>query len=238
MGLEILAIIPARGASKRLPQKNIRPLAGKPMVAWTWDAARQAASIGRLIVSTDDEKVMEQARGAGVDAPFVRPAELASDTSLMQDVIEHALGWLKEKERYQPDAVLILQPTSPLRTGADIEEAVTLMKQRSADSIVSVCLPAHPPAWMKRVADDGRLLPWEEGKGPVPQRKQELSQAYALNGAIYLTRREVLLKEKTFYPAKTFAYIMPPERSLDVDTAWDFYLAELILKDRSKGHSS
>jgi CMP-N,N'-diacetyllegionaminic acid synthase len=234
MALEILGIIPARQGSKGIPRKNIRSVGCKPLVAWTWEAAQAVPSVTRLMVSTDDPEIAELARSAEVEVPFLRPAQFASDTASAMDVVIHTLDWLRETEPYQPDFVLWLQPTSPLRTSADIEAAVALLQEKAADSVVSVCSAEHHhPALMKRVESNGLLRPWRDDQG-LTQRRQELPPVFCLNGAIYLTRREVLLKEHTFYPETTYAYVMPLERSLDVDTPWDLYLVDLILKDRYK----
>jgi CMP-N-acetylneuraminic acid synthetase len=195
MSFEILALIPARGGSKGVPRKNLAPIGGKPLIKWSLEAARAAPSINRLIVSTDAPEIAAVASSAGIEVPFLRPSEFASDTSLAVDVICHALDWLRKNEGYQPDFVLWLQPTSPLRTTDDIEGSVTLLREKSADSVVSVCPAEHHPAWMKRVNDDGLLLPWRDEE-TFPQRRQQLSPLYRLNGAIYLTRREILLKKK------------------------------------------
>lgn len=230
----ILGLIPARGGSKGVPRKNIQLVGGKPLIAWTWAAARAATSLTRLLVSTDDPEIAALARAAGVEVPFMRPAELASDTTLAIEVVLHALDYLATTENYRPAAVLWLQPTSPLRTTADIEAAVALFKAQAADSVVSVCPVEHQhPMLLKRIEAGGRLRPWLDDPAP-PQRRQEMPPVFALNGAIYLTRCEVLLEQGTFHPDRTFAYVMPPERSLDVDTPWDLYLADLILTEQAE----
>jgi CMP-N,N'-diacetyllegionaminic acid synthase len=229
MKAEILGIIPARFGSKGVPRKNVRLVAGKPLIAWTWEAARKAPSIDRLIVSTDDPEVMELARSADIEVPFKRPEEFASDTASAVDVVVHALEWLKKSEGYEPDLLLWLQPTSPLRMADDIEAAITLQREKSADSVISVCPAEHHPLWMKCVREDGLLTAWTDATSS-PQRRQELPQAFRLNGAIYVIRRDVLLKERSFYAAATYAHIMPNERSLDIDTPWELFVADLILK--------
>jgi CMP-N,N'-diacetyllegionaminic acid synthase len=232
MKAEILGIIPARFGSKGVPRKNVRLVADKPLIAWTWEAATAAPSITRLIVSTDDPEVADLARSARVEVPFLRPAEFASDTASAVDVVVHALEWLKKTDEYEPDFILWLQPTSPLRVADDIEAAVRLQREKRADSVISVCPAEHHPMWMKRVRDDGLLMAWAEEK-VSPQRRQELPQAFRLNGSIYLTRREVLLKERSFYAQATYAYVMPHERSLDIDTPWELFMADLILRHQA-----
>lgn len=233
MGIEILAIIPARAGSKGVPRKNLRVVGEKPLIAWTWDIARMAPSITRLIVSTDDHEVVELARASNVEVPFLRPATLADDLSLAVDVVEHTLSWLQQAESYRPDAVLLLQPTSPLRTAEDIEAAVALLMSKRAKSVVSVCSVEHHPLWTKCIDAEGQLYPWLTTK-EMPQRRQELPEIFRLNGAIYLTRRDALLKHKSFHPPGTFGYVMPIERSLDIDTPWDLLLADLILTNRTQ----
>jgi CMP-N,N'-diacetyllegionaminic acid synthase len=168
-----------------------------------------------------------------VEVPFLRPKELATDEALAPDVVLHTLDWLRQNEKYQPELILWLQPTSPLRTAGDIESAAQLLFEKEADAVVSVCPADHHPRWMKELDKDGIMTSWAK-EGEIPQRRQELLPAYQLNGAIYLVRRQIMLEKRTFNPPATFAYVMPQERSLDVDTPWDIYLADLILRERSK----
>lgn len=230
---EVLGLIPARGGSKRLPRKNIKPLAGKPLIAWTIETARQSPLLSRVIVSTDDAEIARVARAWGAEVPFLRPDPLAQDEASQISVVTHAINWLEEHPRVTPDYIMLLQPTSPLRTVEDIETAIHIAQQRAAVAVVSVCAPDRHPYLCKRILADGTLTDFV----PLPRdltslRHQDLPPAYGLNGAIYLNRRESLLRDRTFVPPGTVAYVMPPERSLDVDSPWDFYLAELILQDR------
>lgn len=225
----VLALIPARGGSKGILRKNLQPVAGKPLVLWTCEVARHAPSITRLIVSTEDPEIAEVARRGGAEIPFLRPAELAADETPAIDVILHCLGWLQANEGVLPDLLLWLQPTSPLRTVNDIEGAVNLLHTRKAASVVSVSPSSHPAAWLKRVSEEGLLLPWQTGSSP--SRRQEVEKSFELNGAIYLTRTEHLLREKSLYSDPTYAFVMPRERSLDIDEPWDLKLADLILRD-------
>ncbi len=227
----VLGIIPARGGSKGVPRKNITPVAGKPLIAYTIEAALSTPSLDRVIVSTDDDEIGNVAREYGADVPFPRPPELARDDTLVLPVLLHALSWLSEHESYRPEYIMLLQPTSPLRAAEDIESAVNIAITTRADAVVSVSAVHRHPYWMKRVTEDGRLtdfLPAEQ----IPSRRQELPQIYALNGAIYLSDTRVLLERQTFYTDRTYAYVMPPERSLDIDSPWELYLAELILRDK------
>ena len=231
----VFALIPARGGSKGIPRKNVKPLAGKPLIAWTIEAARAARSVARVIVSTEDGEIADVARQHGAEVPFMRPPELASDSAASVDVVLHAIDWLADHEHVQPDLVLLLQPTSPLRIAQDIDAAVDLQRARRAAAIVSVCMAPHPPEWLRRLGPDGELLPWHAG--PEPLRRQDAVLAYLVNGALYLVQTAVLREEKTLSPSRTLAYVMPPERSLDIDTPWDFHLADLVLKERHAAHA-
>jgi N-acylneuraminate cytidylyltransferase len=211
-----LALITARGGSKGLPRKNVLIAGGKPLVEWTVEAAISAECVGRVVLSSDDDEIMAAARAAGCDIPFCRPAHLANDMASSIDVVLHALDQLPGFEY-----VVLLQPTSPLRTAADIDAAFALMLERVAPSCVSVCEADQSPYWMYRLADDNklqRLLPEMEGI----KRRQDLPPIYVLNGAIYIARIDWLRANKNFVGAETVAYPMPKERSLDIDTAEDF----------------
>jgi CMP-N,N'-diacetyllegionaminic acid synthase len=225
---EILALVPARGGSKGVPGKNIRPLAGKPLIDWSIEAAMASRYVTRTLVSTDDPEIADVARRCGADTPFLRPVELALDNTPQLAVAEHALDWLQSHEHgYTPDYLLLLQPTSPLRSSADIDAAIEIARGRHADSVVSVC-EAHPhPRLCCRLSETGVLTRYLKSEAP-PDCRQDLPPAYALNGAIYLVTPARLRAERSFLTLDAQAYIMPPERSLDIDTVWDFRLAEMI----------
>ncbi|HEY8241122.1 MAG TPA: acylneuraminate cytidylyltransferase family protein, partial [Kiritimatiellia bacterium] len=224
----VLGVITARGGSKGIPDKNIVPCGGKPLIAWTIDAARASDRVNRVVLSSDDARIAEIGRACGAEVPFMRPAELAGDRSAHVPVVLHALDWLKEHENYAPDYVLLLQPTSPLRMSHDIDAAVELAEQTKADAVVGICEPGHHPYLMKSITEDGPLadfMPKPDGYQP----RQSWPEVYAVNGAIYLIKTDVLRAEKTFTPRNSVGYVMPPERSLDVDTPWDLKLADLVL---------
>lgn len=227
----IIGLITARGGSKAIPRKNIKPLAGKPLIAWTIQAALASRRVERVIVSTDDDEIAQVAREWGAEVPFMRPPELAEDDSPHHDVVIHAMRWLESQPAAPPpDYVMLLQPTSPLRTAEDIDGAVALAAERDADAVVSVCPAHHHPYFSKQIAPDGRLLDFmERPEGYLP--RQKLPPVYSLNGAIYLVRRKILLERDDWYTDRTYAYIMPPERSVDIDSPWDLHLVELILRD-------
>ncbi|HEU5236129.1 MAG TPA: acylneuraminate cytidylyltransferase family protein [Pyrinomonadaceae bacterium] len=228
---DVLALIPARAGSKSIPRKNLATLAGKPLIVWTIEAARSSHSLTRIVVSTDDPEIADVAEESGASVPFVRPAALAQDETPAIQSILHAVNWLDEHEGYRPDFVMVLQPTSPLRQAEDIDAVIKLAQDRKADAVVSVTPAQRHPFWMKRVTEDGRLQNFfDEDKQYV--RRQDLPPAFELNGAIYLAQRDVLIEGETFYTDRTFAYVMPHERAVDVDEPWDLYLAELILRNR------
>jgi CMP-N-acetylneuraminic acid synthetase len=231
--LKILAIIPARGGSKGLPGKNVKLLAGKPMIAWTIEAARRAQGVSRVIVSTDDAGIAGASREWGAEVPFLRPPELAKDETPGIAPVLHAVQWMEEHEKFCPDYIMLLQPTSPLRSTEDITAAIALAAAKDADSVISVAEAKSHPFWTMKIQADGTLLNFlgldlEELQRRFP-RRQDLLAAYVENGAIYLTKRSSLLATQSFYGKKIFAHVMPEERSIDIDSQRDFDLADLFL---------
>ncbi len=227
----LLAVIPARSGSKGIVDKNLATVAGRPLIAYTIDAARQSRAVTRTVVSTDALDIADVARSLGADVPFLRPAELARDDTPGIAPFVHAVSWLGEAQGFRPDWVLLLQPTSPLRTAEDIDAAVALAIERDADAVLSVCPVRHHPYWTRQLEPDGRLTPFIEPDPPA-LRRQDLPEVMSLNGAIYLIRRDVLLAGESFDTDRTLGYVMPPERSLDVDTPWDLQLVEWALRAR------
>ena len=221
--MSLVAVVPARGGSRGVPRKNVRPLAGKPLIAWTIETALAAPSIDRVVVSTEDEEIAEVARRCGADVPFLRPPAMASDTSPGIDAILHALDNLAAY-----DDVLVLQPTSPLRRVQDIEGIVAARRAAGAPCAVSVVEAGKSPYWMYRIDADGRLDPLFDGE--VAARRQDLAAAYALNGALYLADCAWLRRTRGFLSPETLAHIMPPERSADIDTHLDWDFVEFLLK--------
>jgi CMP-N-acetylneuraminic acid synthetase len=227
----ILAIIPARGGSKRLPRKNILPLAGKPLINYSIEAAKSISSIARVVISTDCEEIANTAQAAGGGVPFLRPASLSSDTSSSVDVVRHALEHFKSiGENF--DYVLLLQPTSPLRTAAHIQGAIDLLATKKADSVISVCECEHSPLWTNTL-DDSLSLENFIPKNVKNMRSQDLPQYYRLNGAIYLTKVEQFLHEGVLMSGNSVAFKMDSHSSIDIDTKLDFMLAEAILRDKT-----
>lgn len=225
----VLAIIPARGGSKGVPRKNIRDVAGKPLIAWTIEAARKSVYIDRLILSSDDAEIIWVAGEWGCEAPFVRPAELARDDTPGIDPVLHALGALPDKYDY----VVLLQPTSPLRAAQDIDGCIERCCLTAADSCVSVTVPDKSPFWMFTLDDRGEMRPLLETSGQYT-RRQNLPAVYALNGAVYVARTAWLAASRSFIAAGTLACVMPSERSLDIDSETDLLLAGLLLNRPSR----
>lgn len=227
----VVGIITARGGSKAIPRKNLRFLAGKPLIAWTILTAIQSAALDRVLVSTDDPEIAEVSRQWGAEVPFLRPAYLAQDLSSHIDVVIHTVDWLAQAEKLFPDYVMLLQPTVPLRSSSDIDAAVQMAYKAGADSVISVYPCEKHPFLTKQVAPDGRLLDFVfQIESDLP--RQTLPPAYTLNGAIYLIKPQVLKERHSWYGENTYAYVMPAERSVDIDSDWDFYVADLILRDR------
>lgn len=226
--MSILGLISARGGSKGIPYKNIKPLNGKPLIAYTIEQARESKCLTRLIVSTDDENIADMAKEYGAEVPFMRPNELAQDHTPGIDVVLHAIDWLNTNEGYCPDAIMLLQPTSPFRMAADIDNAVAIYNERNPLSLVSVCIADDNPYWMMSI-NDGILTPLF---GHIDHtRRQDLPKAYKLNGAIYISSPAVLKERRTFFTENTIPYIMPRERSMDIDDMLDFHIAEYLLKE-------
>lgn len=226
--MKILYFIPARGGSKGLPGKNIRPLHQKPLIAYSIEAALECAHTGLVMVNTDDVQIAETAKLFGAEVPFLRPAELASDTASTLDVLLHTLGFYK-RQGLVFDLVVLLQPTSPLRTSADIDAAIELFQNKNAAAVVSVCENEHHPLWSNSLPADGSMNGFlrEEVKG---KNRQQLPPSYRLNGALYISTPKSIEENKGFIHDGTYAYIMPAERSVDIDHLIDFQLAELLLK--------
>lgn len=227
----VLGLVTARGGSKGIPRKNIAPVAGRPLIGWTITAACQSRRLKRVVVSTDDSAIAEISRQAGAEVPFLRPPELSGDDSPHVAVVQHALAWLRHNEGGSPEYVMLLQPTSPLRTAADIDAVVDLAEASGAEAVVSVTEARHHPYLMYRMGDTGRLAPFMR-HDLAYARRQDLPPVWAANGAIYLIQAACLEREGTFTPEGALGYLMPPARSLDVDTPWDLRLAELVLQDR------
>lgn len=226
-GKSVLAIIPARGGSKGIPGKNIKMLAGKPLLAWTIEAAKKSKYIDRLILSSDDEKIISVAREYGCEVPFVRPAHLAQDDTPGVDPIVHALEALDEKFDY----VVLLQPTSPLRQTEDIDACIEKCLKEQAVSCVTVSEVKENPNWMFTL-DNGRLLRPLISDGDKYKRRQDCPTYYVLNGAVYVMQCEWVKREKKTIFEGTIASIMPKKRAIDIDEILDFLICELVISKR------
>lgn len=225
----VLGIIPARGGSKGIPRKNIYPICDKPLIAYTIESARRSVRLTKLIVSTDDTDIAETARRYGAEVPFLRPAELATDTALAIDVVRHALEFQEKHDCVQYDIVVMLQPTSPLKTAQDIDAVIGKLIKSGCDSVVTmVDVGANHPARMYRVVDDRLVNLMDEGITMRP--RQELPPIYIRNGAVYACRRDVIYRWKTLIGPDVRPWIMPLNRSVNIDDPSDIVLAERYLK--------
>lgn len=232
--MKVLGIITARGGSKGVPGKNLKLLDGKPLLAYTVEAARASRSLDRVILSTEDDAIAASGRALGCEVPFLRPAELSRDNTPHLPVIQHAAEWMREQAGYRPDAVMVLQPTSPLRTAGDIDAAIALLESSGADSVLSVSeVPAHShPSRTLRLDAAGNAVLFATGQ-PVRQRvnrRQDLPEAWVMNGAIYACRTETLFAaEPSLYGDAVVAYRMPAGRSISIDDTDDWAAAERAL---------
>jgi CMP-N,N'-diacetyllegionaminic acid synthase len=231
----VLGVVTARAGSKGIPGKNTKPLAGKPLIAYTIDAARASGAFDRLIVSTDDEQVAALAREMGCEVPFTRPAALSADDTPHLPVMQHAVEWMRDREHYRADWVMILMPTSPLRQPSHIVESIELGVKSGADSVVGVDeIPSHfHPMRAVTIDDQGWARLFMDGQ-PVrnrPVRRQGLPQAWVLNGAIYLFRTSLLLdaSDPSLYGDRVAAYVMSHPYGHNIDDPGDWDAAERIL---------
>ncbi len=224
---KILAIIPARGGSKRLPGKNIKNLGGKPLIAWTIEAAIESNLFDEIMVNTDSKEIAKEAQKFGASTPFIRPEKLASDTASSLDMVKHTLEYYKEQgSRFT--TVILLQPTSPLRTSNDIINAYQLFDKKNATSVLSVCEVDHPTSWCntlnKSLSMKGFIKP-----SISKNRSQDFDSEYRLNGAIYIWNVNTFLESNDTIIEPSFASIMPRERSIDIDEEIDFIIASALI---------
>ena len=227
--MRILALIPARGGSKRLLGKNIRMLGDKPLIVWSIDAAKGIPEICDILVSTDSSEIAEICKESGVLVPWLRPADLATDTASSVDVAIHALDWY-EAEKGAVDGILLLQPTSPFRTQEAIRKGIMLFMKHDRKPVLGVS-PTHAhPMWTLKMKGD-YLVPYMQEHG-LESRSQDLPPAYIVNGSFYLISPTELRNSKSFVGSKTIPLtIESPQEALDIDTEWDFKIAEIFAKD-------
>ena len=223
--MSLLALIPARVGSKGIPRKNIRELCGKPLIAWSIETAQKANYVDQIVVSTDDEEIADVARSYGAEVPFIRPDTLAQDDTLGIAPVIHALEQFPEVEQ-----VLLLQPTSPLRTTDDIDGIVKMCQEAQAPAAVSICEPSKHPNWMFSCGKDGTLSPFTDK--PIATLRQDLPKVYTLNGALYLAKTDWIQQNRSFLSPETLGYVMPPERSADIDTLLDWEWVELLMSKK------
>jgi N-acylneuraminate cytidylyltransferase len=224
-GRKIIGIIPARGGSKTLPRKNLKILAGKPLIAWTIEEAHKSQYLDRVILSSEDAEIIAVAKEWACEVPFIRPVELASDETPGIEPVIHAISVIEEDYDY----IVLLQPTSPLRTTKDIDDCIRYCVREDAPFCVSVTLVDKHPFWMHTLSEDQRLrvlIP----TGSLVDRRQDLPPVYIPNGAIYVAKTDYLLKEKRFITKETLAYIMPEERSWDIDNQLDYLFCALLME--------
>ncbi len=234
--MKVLALVPARGGSKGIPRKNLQLLGGKPLVAHAIQTGLAASRVSRVVCSTDDEEVADVARAAGAEVPFLRPAELAGDASEDWPVFFHALEWLERHEGWQPDLVVNLRPTSPLRQPHHVDDAIELLLRTDAESVKAVCVARQHPhkMWLRR--PDDLLEPFLKTelrlqRGPdVP--RAELDEVYWQNGVVDVTRRSVILEQRRVIGSRVAGLVTSLEDSIDIDTPLDLAMAELLLARR------
>ena len=228
-GKKVIGIIPARGGSKRLPRKNILELCGKPLIAWTIEAGLKSKYLDRLIVTSEDDEILDISKKYGAEI-IKRPFELATDTAKTIDAVKHVLENISEKYDY----VVLLQPTSPLRTAKHIDEAIELLMNKNADAIISICEVEHSPLWCNILPPDGSLVNFLR-EDVIDKRSQDLEKYYRINGAIYICKIDKLLNNGSFFLKENiYAYIMDKKSSIDIDEELDFKMAEVILKESNR----
>ncbi|GAB4461220.1 MAG: acylneuraminate cytidylyltransferase family protein [Bacteroidales bacterium] len=223
-GKSVLAIIPARGGSKGIPKKNIKLLAGKPLIAWTIEEAKKSKYIDRLILSSEDDEIIKVAKDWGCEVPFVRPKELAMDDTPGVEPVLHAINILPEKYDY----VCLLQPTSPLRKAEDIDGCIEKCIYSNSLSCVSVCEVEQHPYWMYEIDNEEKLTPLFKNN---IKRRQDLPRLYSLNGAIYFIKIDLIKIRKNFIDENTLVFIMNKQKSIDIDDYIDFKIAEILLNE-------
>ncbi|KAF5431160.1 N-acylneuraminate cytidylyltransferase [Candidatus Methanophagaceae archaeon] len=228
MKTKIIAIIPARGGSKGIPRKNVRLIAGKPLIAYSIEAALNSKYIEKAVVSTEDGEIAKISKKYGAEV-IERPMELATDTAPTEPVLEHVVKWLQEQEGYKPDIVVLLQPTSPFRTSEHIDEALDIFLNDDCDSLLSVC-PSSAFVW-KMGAAGAYPINYDFKNRP---RRQDKEHEYQENGAIYITTYNSLMENHNRLGGKIGLYIMPEVYSVEIDTEFDFYLCEQIINSRGE----
>lgn len=229
--MQKLAIIPARSGSKGLKDKNVKLLNGKPLLAYTIEAAKESGIFDEIMVSTDSEKYAEIARRWGASVPFLRDQELSNDTVSSWDVVKDVVGRYNDLG-FELGMVALLQPTSPLRTSSDIIEGYKVMREKDANFVVAVCEMDHSPLWANKLPEDHSMVNFIRSEA-VKMPRQSIPTYYRINGALYIVKVDYLMETTDIYAEKSFATIMSKENSIDIDDLLDFNLASLILEKHS-----
>jgi CMP-N,N'-diacetyllegionaminic acid synthase len=224
----MIAIIPARSGSKGIPNKNIMDFNGKPLIYNTIKAAKNSNMIDRVFVSTDSKEIAEISMSYGAESPFLRPPELAEDTSLLNDTLKFMIQRLELTFAKALDSIIVLQPTSPLRNNDDIDNAINLFYEKGADSVISYVQASQPISWHKGIGEDGQIIGYSNQKF---SNRQDHTMTYYPNGAIYILSRKMIFSD-LFYSKKTYAYLMPKERSVDIDDLSQFRYAEYLAREQ------
>lgn len=229
-----LAIIPARGGSKGLPKKNIKDLCGKPLIAWSIESGLQSKYIDEVMVTTDSQEIAEISKKYGANVPFLRPDELASDTATSFDAIKHTIEFYKNELKKDFDYVVLLEPTSPLRSVKDVDGAIEKLLDSSADAIVGICkTEGQNPAFLVNKNEDDFISGYNNIDMKV-LRRQDIKDVYFFEGSVYISKTDILLEKETFYHENTLGYEFPKYKSLEIDDMDDFIMIESIMKHRSK----
>jgi len=227
--IKVIAIIPARAGSKRLPGKNIKSFCGKPLIYWTIKAAQESKYVDKVVVTTDSKEIINFSKNCGVDYPLLRPNELSSDESSSEDVVNHVLRSI-ENISTEYDYLILLQPTSPLRSSDDIDKSIDLLIQRNAESVTSVVKLDHPVEWSSTINGDYKMTNFLKNKN-LNKQSQFFPTKYLINGAIFLINVPIFLKDQSFISSNnSYAYIMNKITSVDIDNQFDFDIAEIYMK--------
>lgn len=226
---KILAIIPARGGSKRLPGKNIKKIGSKPMIAHAVLAAKKSKYIDRIVVSTDDPAIVKVVKKYGAEVPFVRPAEFASDTAPTLPVLQHAVRFYENELKFKPDLIILVQTTNPLIKAEDIDKTIETLFKTKTNTCFTVTEISQRPEWMYRLDGKKPELFIKKGDG-LKTRSQNLPRLGIINGTVYAMKYDTLIKKNKIYDKNTSVYIMPRDRSVDIDNYFDFKIAEALIK--------
>jgi len=236
--MKVLGVIQAREGSKRVKNKNIRLLAGKPLIAYTIEASKASRILNRTIVSTDSKEIAKIAKRYGADVPFMRPKELAQDSTPDRPVLQHAVNWLIENANYYPEAIVILRPTSPLKTSKLIDEIINTFKESGADSVrtVNAVLGSSHPYWTYKMDENGRAKPFCEGINIEKYyQRQLLPDAYQVNGVVDIVKTDVLMNHELLWGEDMRLFEISEEMSIDIDTDLDFLFSEFLLSRKRSG---